>query len=456
MPYARSKNIVPAVRVFLLMRWFFIILFSFILSTTHAQNQVKIIGQFTGVNPGAFKSVTISAPFIKGRDIVCPVSEFGAFTAALESAESGFCTLNFKNFSLEFIAGSEPVLRINITMRGDTMVDASFEDSRENAAYQLLRPLLKDQLRMYSWFLNCKSDTCLPLLQSEERFYHFNQDTIAKLYPGTYSARILCPLYDFYLADTVTQLPRAIEEKLLAHIPWNQAEAYNSKHLAEVLDLYLDCADIVSNINRQSLSTVIDKTETGSVQRNKLANLVFDNLIRGVDDGGLKNLIELAGTGQAGITDPVLLEKCKRAAKAVSGNKAPEIVLPDANGKAPSLQATALQHRYTLLVLWNPDCPHCIAAMPAIAAVYKKYHAKGFEIYAVSMGDNRKEWLDAIARNNSNWINVIISDKNRAQVEDYFITFTPALVLLDKDGSIIKRRIAPEALKQTLESLYKN
>lgn len=429
---------------------------SFVVSFSHAQSQVKIIGQFIGAKPGAFKAVTISAPFIKGRDIVCPVSEYGAFTTELETAESGFCNLSFNNFSLDFIAGNEPVLRINITMRGDILLDAAFEDSRENAAYLLLRPLLRDQAKMYSWFLNCKSDTCLPLLHREERFYHMNQDTIAKIYPGTYAARVLCPLYDIYLADTVTQLPRAIEEKLFEHTPWNLPEVYNSKHLADVLDIYLNYAEVVSGISKQSLSGVLDKTRTGSLQRNKLANLMFDNLIRGVDDSGLKNLLELAISGQAGITDPVLLEKCKRAAIAVSGNKAPEIVLEDASGKPVGLHATAGLHRYTLLVLWNPDCPHCIAAMPYLAGSYKKYHAGGFEIYAVSMGENRKEWLDAIGKVSNNWINVQVNDKSRAQVEDYFVTFTPALVLLDKEGAIIKRRIAPEDLKQTLEDLYKN
>jgi thiol-disulfide isomerase/thioredoxin len=446
---------VPVGRAFLLMRWHLLILLCFILSSGHAQTPVKVIGQFIGANPGSFKQVTISASLIKGHEIVCPVSEFGGFTAEFETIESGFCKLSFNSFSFEFIAGKEPVLRIKITMRGDTLIDASFEDSRENAAYQLLLPLLLDQARMYSWFLNCKADTCLPRLRQEQRFYHLNQDTIAKIYPGTYTARVLCPLYDIYLADTINQLAPAVEEMLLEHTPWNMAEDYNNKHLGKVLGLYLDYAQTVSGISKQCLSAVLDKTEAGSAQRNKLANLLFDDLMRGVDDDGLKNLCELAANSQAGITDPVLLEKCKRAAKAVSGNKAPEIVLADANGKQVGLQSTAAQHRYTLLVLWSPDCPHCVAAMPTLADVYKKYRAKGLEVFAVSLGDNKKEWLDGIGKNNSRWINVQVDEKNRAQVEDYFVTFTPALILLNQQGVIVKRRMMPEALKEVFASYFK-
>lgn len=102
----------------------------------------------------------------------------------------------------------------------------------------------------------------------------------------------------------------------------------------------------------------------------------------------------------------------------------------------------------TLLFFYEPTCGHCQKITPQIHDIYTRWHDKGFEVVAVYLLLDQKEWDDFIKNNElGDWINVW--DPHR---ESYYWTFfdtssTPGLYLLDADKKIIAKKIDAPTLE---------
>ena len=76
--------------------------------------------------------------------------------------------------------------------------------------------------------------------------------------------------------------------------------------------------------------------------------------------------------------------------------------------------------------------------------IYAKYHAKGLEIFGVSVNINRKDWLKYLAKDPLPWINICDESggkKGTCKVrDDYAIIAYPTTLLIDSQtGEIIIR-----------------
>ena len=133
------------------------------------------------------------------------------------------------------------------------------------------------------------------------------------------------------------------------------------------------------------------------------------------------------------------------------GQNSPDIVLPDPDGKEIAL--SSLQGKYVLLQFWASQDRGSRIMNPVLVELYKKYHRKGFEIYQVSVGENRYEWLDAIDQDKLSWINVGDMEGSRTAVLNYNVQAVPYNYLLDKEGAIVAKGIKGPALDKLLNEL---
>ena len=133
------------------------------------------------------------------------------------------------------------------------------------------------------------------------------------------------------------------------------------------------------------------------------------------------------------------------------GQNSPEIVLPNPDGKEIAL--SSLQGKYVLLQFWSAQDKGSRIMNPVLVELYKKYHRKGFEIYQVSVDENRYEWVDAIDKDKLSWINVGDMKGSKSALMNYNIQTIPFNYLLDKDGAIIAKNIKGPTLDQVLGKL---
>ncbi|MCA5005021.1 TlpA family protein disulfide reductase [Sphingobacterium bovistauri] len=125
-------------------------------------------------------------------------------------------------------------------------------------------------------------------------------------------------------------------------------------------------------------------------------------------------------------------------------------------GKVVKLYDQMKDKKYILVDYWASWCGPCRAENPHILKVYSKYKDKGFDVFAISLDDNKERWLKAIKDDNMPWTQV--SDlkgwKNEA-AQYYNITSIPSSFLIDNTGKIIARNLRGDMLEKELEKLIK-
>lgn len=134
------------------------------------------------------------------------------------------------------------------------------------------------------------------------------------------------------------------------------------------------------------------------------------------------------------------------------GSAAPDIKLPSPAG--PEVALTSLRGKYVLIDFWASWCGPCRQENPNVVRMYNKYKDKGFEIFGVSLDQDRTKWLKAIENDKLTWPNVSdLKGWESSAATLYGITAIPQTVLLDKEGKIIAKNLRGAALEEKLASL---
>lgn len=172
----------------------------------------------------------------------------------------------------------------------------------------------------------------------------------------------------------------------------------------------------------------------------------------------------------------VLSMEAKLKAQPVAvGLEAPEINLPNPDGKKMSL--SALKGDVVLLDFWASWCRPCRMTNPHVVELYKKYHKKGFDIFNVSLDGlddkrlaayqnnpdmvakamelEKEKWKAAIKADKLTWKNHVSELRSWSSpiAATYGVNSIPKTFLIDRKGIIRYQNLRGQALEDAIKTL---
>lgn len=136
------------------------------------------------------------------------------------------------------------------------------------------------------------------------------------------------------------------------------------------------------------------------------------------------------------------------------GKKAPDISMPDTQGKYVSL--SSFRGKYVLVDFWASWCGPCRHENPNVVEAYNRFKNKNFTILGISLDrpGQKDKWLEAIKQDNLTWTH--ISDLKywqSAAVSTYGFNSIPFNILVDPDGMVIGEGLRGAALEDKLQQV---
>lgn len=146
----------------------------------------------------------------------------------------------------------------------------------------------------------------------------------------------------------------------------------------------------------------------------------------------------------------------KQEQSIIGKQTAPEIELPDLNGKMKKL--SDLRGNYVLIDFWASWCAPCRQENPNVVRLYNEFKNKKFTVFSVSLDDKKDKWKEAIKKDNLSWPNHVSDLKGWQSpvVSLYGFSGIPHTVLIDPDGKIIGVTLRGAALEWKLREALEN
>jgi len=119
------------------------------------------------------------------------------------------------------------------------------------------------------------------------------------------------------------------------------------------------------------------------------------------------------------------------------GNSVENFTLPAPDGK--EIDFESLRGKYVLIDFWASWCGPCRQSFPHMREVYKKYKSNKFEIYSISIDEDKDAWLKAVQEENNPWLQSL--DTKNISKKSFAVTGIPTTFLIDPDGKIIAKEV---------------
>ena len=132
-----------------------------------------------------------------------------------------------------------------------------------------------------------------------------------------------------------------------------------------------------------------------------------------------------------------------------------QIKLPDVKGDSVTL--ASLKGKVVLLDFWASWCMPCRAANKKLVKLYDKYSKQGFEIFSVSLDEEKKDWKKAIIKDKITWmqVNDPRGSWNAKTAADWNISVLPTSFLINKKGDVVAIDPEGKELEKGVKDLLK-
>ena len=149
------------------------------------------------------------------------------------------------------------------------------------------------------------------------------------------------------------------------------------------------------------------------------------------------------------------LENIKRMKGVSIGSEAPEIALPSPTGEIKRL--SDYRGKYVLIDFWASWCGPCRRENPNVIKTYAAFKDKGFEIFGVSLDQEKSAWITAIQKDSLTWPHVSdLQYWNSVAAQAYQVSSIPMTYLVDPKGNIVAKGLRGDSLNQFLANLFSN
>lgn len=259
---------------------------------------------------------------------------------------------------------------------------------------------------------------------------------------GIFEMRLL-PLYR---SKILSNLPQGVtEEQALAQMRGPAPKKYTAEEMtAELTAIGRDI--IAFLISNPDFVSRLDELIGGMQQIDKIA--------------GEKILVELVNAMRASGKDSL-----KRAAEKFEGPLR-MAQLPGSEMKVEGLfldgkpiNWSDYKGKVVLVDFWATWCGPCLGEIPNMQEQYKKYHDKGFEIIGYSIDDNVEALKNFEKERQLPWkvLSMTTSiQKGMTNLAEYYgIASVPTMILVGRDGKVIRTDARGEILNKELEQLFK-
>ena len=130
-----------------------------------------------------------------------------------------------------------------------------------------------------------------------------------------------------------------------------------------------------------------------------------------------------------------------------------QIKLPTVSGD--SITLAAQKGKVILLDFWASWCMPCRAANKKLVKLYEKYNPQGFEIFGVSLDQEKNDWEKAIKKDKITWLQV--NDPrgswNAKTAADWNISVLPTSFLINKNGDVVAIDLQARELEKGIKDL---
>ena len=122
------------------------------------------------------------------------------------------------------------------------------------------------------------------------------------------------------------------------------------------------------------------------------------------------------------------------------GSAAPDFTLSQLSSDSP-ISLSDLRGRVVLVNFWATWCKPCEDEIPAMERLYRVLHPEGFELLAISVGEEPsvvREFCDRLGVTFP-----VLLDTEKQVASDWQTFAFPESLLVDRDGTVLERYVGP-------------